>query len=207
MKKRWDSLIKRSQDFLNILIDSERADIIFEYCIKVSYSKNRYYHTLKHINSVLNAIQDFKLSPEERVKIEWAIWFHDYIYDVKSTNNEQKSAEQFKIITGYIRMEKEVIEEIAKLIIITKHDKEPETKLEKIICDGDLKELASLNHLKNVKNIRLEYSFLNDEEWKKGRKEFLEFMLNKKYIFHTNEYRNLYKKQARDNLQLELNNI
>jgi len=48
---------------------------------------------------------------------------------------------------------------------------------------------------------------LNDEEWKKGRKEFLEFMLNKKYIFHTNEYRNLYKKQARDNLQLELNNI
>lgn len=207
MKARWESVIKRSRNILNVKLDPVPADAMYTFYIEPAYTKNRYYHTLNHIKVLLEAIKDFKLTPEERVKLELAIWFHDIVYDSKTFDNEFKSSEEFKEFASFVGMEPEVVPEISKLILVTKHTDKPKTKLEKIICDVDLKELASKWYIKNKKNVRKEYAFLSEDDWKKGRGNFLLSMLDKEHIYHTDEYRGTLEDTARTNLQLELDTI
>ena len=207
MKAKWDSLIKRSRNILKIEIDSMMADYLYESNMVPAYTENRHYHTLNHIKVLLKAIQDFELTPNERVKLEWAIWFHDYVYDSNSYNNEWQSSKAFKEFGVFFKMKNDKIYEISKLILITKHVDKPTSRLEKIICDVDLKQLASDWHAKNAKNVRKEYEFLSERDWRKGRKEFLESMLAKEHIYNTDEYRGALEDAARYNLQKELDTI
>lgn len=207
MKAQWDSLMKRSRNILNITIDPLMADYIYDSNMVPAYTENRHYHTLNHIKVLLKALQDFDLSPEERVKLEWAVWFHDYVYNSQAYNNEWQSAKAFQEFGVFTKMKNDKIYEISQLITITKHIDKPTSKLGKIICDVDLKQLASDWHFKNAQNVRKEYSFLSDKEWKKGRSEFLETMLAKEHIYHTDEYRGTLEDTARHNLKEELDTL
>jgi len=57
--------------------------------IRISHSQPiRYYHTLKHLEHIYKEFQSFKLTP----LLEFAIFYHDIIYDVKRDDNEAQSA-------------------------------------------------------------------------------------------------------------------
>ena len=207
MKSRWDSTMKRSRNVLNADLDPIFVDALYDYYIVPNYTEDRHYHTLKHIKYVLNALQDFKLSPQEKVKLELAIWFHDIVYDSQSYNNEVKSSEELIKFAKKAKIKDGDIDEIVKLILITKHSLPPRNKLEKIMCDCDLKGFVDRDFSKAQKNVRKEYSFLSDDEWIKGRSEFLITMLKKEHIFHTDAYRRTLEDAARHNLQKELDTI
>ena len=204
MKARWDSLMKRSRNILGIRIDPMIADHLYEGMV-LAYSLNRHYHTLDHIEVLLEAIKDFQPRPAERVKLELAIWFHDYVYDPKGFDNELLSMKEFEMFGIRTRMAPKDIKEISNLIMDTRHIYEPVTRLGKIIADVDLKQLSILEEReKNDQNVRKEYSFLTDGEWVNGRIRFLKGMLNKEHIYHTSEYRGALEDTARHNLQLEI---
>jgi predicted metal-dependent HD superfamily phosphohydrolase len=76
----------------------------------------------------------------------------------------------------------------------------------KYFLDFDLSILASgRDDYKNYhKNVRKEYSKLNDEEWKEGRKKFLKSMLSHESIYYTDDYKNL-DSVAKKNMNDELN--
>ena len=63
-----------------------------------------------------------------------------------------------------------------------------------IISDSDL-------YMEYENQIHKEYTLVyNEDEYKKGRKHFLEHLLQKEKIFRTKHYFDLYETKARNNL-------
>lgn len=53
--------------------------------IKTAHSEpTRYYHTLTHLEHIYKELDTFKLSP----LLEFAIFYHDIVYDAKQNDNE-----------------------------------------------------------------------------------------------------------------------
>ena len=183
------------------------ADEYFMSVILEVYTEGRYYHNLKHITYMLSNMDDFKLSKKEKAKLELAIWFHDFVYNSKRTDNEEKSAEVFEVFAKKIGIRENHIKEIKDLILDTKHKVIPKTKLGKIICDLDLRGMSEDTQPKNTLKIRKEYSHLSDKEFNEGRIKFLKDFLKRISIYHTRLYRNTLEQKARNNLLKEIENI
>jgi len=207
MKSRWEATMKRARNVFDINLDPGITNVIYEYSIVPAYTKERHYHTLKHIKHMLIYLHDFELTLIERTKLELAIWFHDVVYDSRNKDNEVRSAEKFAGFAKHAGFKQSIFDEIISLILITKHVDSPRNRLEEIICDCDLKELATDNWKKNSENVRKEYAFLSDDEWKEGRSEFLMSMLSKEHIFHTDTYKGILEDAARINIQKELDTL
>ena len=173
-----------------------------------AYSTNRYYHTIAHINYMLKHMYGFELNGRDFSKMIMAILYHDIVYDAASNKNEYNSAEFFanhnKNLSAFNEDE---VEEIKSLILIKSHKETPKTKLEKIICDLDLRELSSDRQSEITEQVRKEYSHLSDKEFYKGRLEFFKNMLNKKFIYHTDLYRSSLEDQARHKITKEIESI
>jgi len=206
MKDRWDILIGDiEREFrLDLHRKYKEMDEIFSEIMNY-YSLGRHYHTIDHIIYMLDNVKDFKLTSKKKLKLEIAIWFHDIVYDSKRKDNEQRSANLANFFLKMVGVPKRHRKEVEQLILITSHKEIPKNKLEKIICDLDLKAMSESWQLENSFKIRKEYSHLSYDDWNKGRKEFLESMLLKKYIYNTSEYRDGLEVKTRTNLIEELN--
>ena len=63
--------------------------------IETAYSEpHRYYHTLAHLENMFAESARFAPLPPA---VEWAIWFHDFVYDPRSATNEEDSHEHTRL--------------------------------------------------------------------------------------------------------------
>ena len=53
---------------------------------------HRHYHTMQHLAECLDAFSSVASLAEHPAELEFALWFHDAIYDVKRSDNEEQSA-------------------------------------------------------------------------------------------------------------------
>jgi predicted metal-dependent HD superfamily phosphohydrolase len=192
---------------MGIEVDRSFTNLVIDNYIIHSYSNERYYHTIRHLMVMLEDVRQFHLGLIDRTKLEFAIFFHDVVYDVTSNRNEEDSADHFRGFGAALGLEEKDIEEIYWLIRVTTHQGSPQTKLEEIICDMDLKELGTDRYIQNAIEVREEFAALSEQEWIEGRIKFLEFMLSKDTIFHTEEFKEIYEQKARENISNELTKI
>lgn len=132
--------------------------------------KHRRFHTMKHIESILELLKD-KLTPE----LELAILFHDVVYNPFRQDNEFKSWEKFL----FWNKDKSIdIKKVCNLIMATKDPFKKDLKgLEKamvladmsIFFSGDRNELIEYE-----KAIFYEYQYLPLQEYISKRLHFLE---------------------------------
>jgi len=202
MKEQWNRLI---DDFNKIY--EVQLDKYYYFDIIDHYNKDRYYHNLNHIENLLKYLNDFMdLDIKDKLIIELSIWFHDVIYNPKDNNNEFYSALYFNDFiknSGNYVVYQTINNMVYKIILSTKHNNSLKTRLEKIMCDIDLRELAEDWYIENSYKIKKEYNHLLNKEWKNGRIDFINKFLNKSRIYLTNEYYNKYEVKARINLTKE----
>lgn len=141
---------------------------------------HRYYHTLSHLNDLIDQINDdkSKYTEKEYEKLIISSLFHDCIYDPNSYNNEEKSADFF--INCCSDKTNDDILDIKQIILDTKtHD--PNTKLSESFCNYDMNivERGFNDLIEWENNIREEYRNIDTKEYKMGRLKFLESVLNK----------------------------
>lgn len=207
-KWRWDELVAFTKRTFNLDFDVEFTNLFYEIIIVSAYSKNRHYHTLRHIEYLLKHVEDFNgVSHKDRNLLKWAIWFHDIIYDVTRTDNEERSANVLVAFAQALGFNEEDIEKMRWLILVTTHKGVPQTNLEDIICDLDLMELAGERYEKNAEEVRQEFIQYSDEEFREGRIKFLESMLVKEHIYHSDLFRESLEVPARHNISKELESI
>ena len=64
--------------------------------------EHRFYHTLRHIASLLTmSAEAMKCDPPKLSSpdtVDWAILYHDVVYDAKSKTNEEDSADLFRAL-------------------------------------------------------------------------------------------------------------
>lgn len=201
LKIRWLGL---AADFN---IPDEEAESIYDQ-IQYEYSNwDRAYHNLSHLQSLF-ALKDQYLGELEQPKmVEFAIWFHDYIYDTKRKDNERQSAHWMQeLLQDYLKPAQ--LEYIRQLILSTEGHK---ARMQKTDClyflDFDLSVLGADRdiYIKYKDAIAEEYrSIFSFIFYKQGRKKVLQNFLSRKRLFLTDTFHNFYEKRARANINWEI---
>jgi predicted metal-dependent HD superfamily phosphohydrolase len=171
--------------------------------------RNRYYHSFQHLESIWRQLQPVKEQLQDWPVILCAIAYHDFIYDIKSGSNEEKSAE--KAVTKMLDagFDRERANRCYKHIIATKGHNISEDTDTNFFTDADLSILGSDEKAYDTytANIRKEYSLFPDFMYKPGRKKVLQHFLHLPKIFKTDHFFTLYEEQARRNVKRELNSF
>jgi len=104
--------------------------------------KNLYYHNLKHTIDVITEVEIIGrkegITEAEMLLIKTAALFHDTGFILSYNDHEDYSVKLARHILPQYKYSEDQINEIASLIMHTKHPPQPKTKLEMIMCDADL---------------------------------------------------------------------
>ncbi|MFK7750172.1 MAG: hypothetical protein AB8B65_17405 [Kordia sp.] len=177
--------------------------------IKQQYTtKKRHYHNLIHLDYMLQLASNDQADLNDYDTLQFAIWYHDSIYNATKSNNEVKSAEFAQKRLKKLQIDPKKAENCTNLIISTKKHEILNTQNQDnaYLLDWDLAILGTTweSYLTYTQNIRKEYSMFPDFMYKKGRKKVLQHFLTRPRIYYTEKYFDLWETIARENIQKEL---
>lgn len=168
-------------------------------------SKNRYYHTLNHLENLLNQLLEVKNEIKDWNCILFTLYYHDIIYKATKSDNEDKSADFAKKIMIKLTVAKSIIDNCKSQILATKkHLFNVDLDINYFI-DADLSILGQDWDLYSsyYKNVRKEYSIYPDLLYNPGRKKVLKYFLAMEKIFKTDYFYQKFESNARKNLKKE----
>lgn len=163
----------------------------------------RRYHTLQHLADCVAQLEPHLGMARQPGEVEFALWMHDAIYDVKGTDNELHSAQWAACELEALGKSQEVISRVQGLIMATCHDAMPRTPDEQLLVDVDLSILgASPARFDDYEaQVREEYAWVPGWVFRRKRSELLAQFLSRGSLFNTDAFRNTHEAQARLNLQ------
>jgi predicted metal-dependent HD superfamily phosphohydrolase len=163
---------------------------------------HRHYHNLNHVKVSLDAFDRIAQNLTDPFAIEAAIWFHDVVYEPKSSKNEAQSAEYASDFLSPTKLSPSVVAEIDRLIRLTRQPADPSTEDEKYLIDIDLSTLGAgrEQYDRYEAMIRKEYAYVPEPLYKKGRRALLSTFLNGEHIYRTRYFRERFEAQARANI-------
>lgn len=163
---------------------------------------HRKYHTLRHLEECLSRLDEARRIAARPEEIELALWFHDALYDVRRADNEERSAEWARASAAAAGLPAEVCDRVQRLVLVTRHDAEPESTDEAILADIDLSVLgaSSQRFAEYETAIREEYDWVPRLVFDVKRRSILKGFLRRRSIFRTAHFANRFERQARENL-------
>jgi predicted metal-dependent HD superfamily phosphohydrolase len=175
---------------------------------------HRHYHATSHVVSVLAhlpaVLEAEGIAPDSRVarSLRLALWYHDAIYDLHSTTNEADSAVLAERELRSLGLEYALCTDVSRLVMATKHPSSPQSIDEATVIDVDLGILAASteNYDRYVDQVRLEYAYVSDEDWRVGRSKVLQSFLDSDALFHTSTGKQ-WETTARENIRRELETL
>ncbi len=170
---------------------------------------DRFYHNLNHIEACLNDFQEVSSLTNTPNLVKLAVWYHDVIYDVHRSDNEQKSADLASDVCSMAGLSNEIIQEVCNLILATKHHQPSDSINQMIVIDVDLAILGKppLEYDIYEKAIRKEYSHISDSDFQKGRIDILQSFLEKPSIYSLDFFKNKYQQQAIQNIKKAMSDL
>ena len=176
-------------------------------------AEGRHYHNLAHIEAMLALAADYLISLHDPGAVEAAIWFHDAIYDSRAKDNEARSAALAqKTLAG--RTDAQRLGRIAAMIVATATHELPSlgpadkeaVRDAALFLDMDLAILGASPDAFDAyeQAVRREYGWVEEPMWRAGRGAVLKTFLARPHIFHTEEFRQRFEPQARQNMARSL---
>ncbi|HEY9612956.1 hypothetical protein [Allocoleopsis sp.] len=201
LKSNWETLL---QPFL---VEPYVKQKVFFDLVTAYSGADRFYHTLEHIEKVINTIEQMKSLSLNFPSVQLAAWFHDVIYDPKAKDNEDKSVEYAESALNLLKIPKPTIENVKNLILSTKtHQASPTDIDSQILLDADLAILGSdeQDYQTYAQSIRQEYAWMSDVDYRMGRKQVLQSFLQRSRIYVTDFLFAKLEEKARQNLRWEV---
>jgi len=167
---------------------------------------HRAYHTLKHVDACLTAFDAARHLCSHPNEVDYAIWFHDAIYDPRRLDNEAQSARLAQEVADAIKMSSGFGSRVADLILATKHESLPTNPDAQWVVDVDLSGLGlSFEEFsRNGDLVRQEYDWLEETEFKKNQEALFRRFLGRPSVFCTEFFQSKHEQQARSNLERAL---
>lgn len=164
---------------------------------------HRRYHSLQHLEECLlhfDGAIDLAVNPGE---VEIALWFHDAIYELKSKDNERRSADWAQRELAARGAAGDVLQRVDSLIMATCHNAAPTDPDQQLLVDIDLSILGSLpaRFAEYDLQVKAEYSWVPRPLYRVKRKQVLQGFLNRPFIYNTRYFRQNFENLARANLQ------
>ncbi len=197
-----DSLAARWNNLFQSVENQELVKLGFDNLVSKYSEKQRFYHTLFHVENCLKQMDLLSNLICDKFSIAVAIWFHDVIYDPKKSDNEELSAVYAQKFLESIQLGKSQIQKIVSLILLTQRPSNPQSPDDKYLIDIDLSILGSDEDTYEIYEswIRKEYAHVPLGKYKTGRKEVLSSFIKTDYLYCSEFFRTKYETQAKQNI-------
>lgn len=182
---------------------------VFQLLIQAYSSPDRHYHTLEHLDEMFRAAARLSAITDDLRATQAAIWFHDAVYDPRAKDNESRSAELAATLLGPIGVPRSDLERIERLILATTHLKSPLPPVDRetaILLDADLAILAAApdRYERYAADIRKEYGWVPEAEYRKARASVLDAFLSRSRLFWSDSMHAESTGSAHENMRREL---
>ena len=155
------NIVKKAQKFVLETLNEE---------LPSGYLYHNYTHTNRVVKHVVELAEAEGLDEDETEILQLAGWFHDIGFIKDGIGHEKYGAEIARNFLEENNYPKENITTIANAILSTDMNVEPETHLQKILCDADFSHFASKNYDEVSSLLREEFKQLgiktySDRAW------------------------------------------
>jgi predicted metal-dependent HD superfamily phosphohydrolase len=177
--------------------------------LEAAYAEpQRAYHTRAHIEDCLAKLAAVEgLSPADRRRLQWAIWWHDAVYDPTRGDNEAASAAMAVRDLPALGASAGDIAEVERLILLTAgHAVASGDRLGALMVSIDLSILGAAPAAYDVyaAAVRREYAHVPDEAFRAGRARVLRTFAEAPVLFPDPGFAGRYDAPARTNLAREI---
>jgi predicted metal-dependent HD superfamily phosphohydrolase len=180
-----DVMIRKWHDLFQAwAVDPILGDERFEDACRHYSEPGRYYHTFDHVQAVLSTVDEFSSYARNLNAVKLAAWLHDVIYDSRASDNEERSAEYAERLCEELSIPQGSL--VAALIRKTKtHDASDDVDAQ-VLLDADLAILGASEpaYRDYADQIRQEYAWVPEPEYREGRRQILTTFLTKPRIYH-----------------------
>jgi predicted metal-dependent HD superfamily phosphohydrolase len=198
-RKGWDAIWTE-------LSAAQSPDQVFDELV-VRYSEtHRAYHTLRHLDECFSHLSKVRPQCNHPAEIELAIWFHDAIYDPRSSRNEELSAQWAEHVVIAAGISTEVAHRVRDLVMATKHNATSTSFDACVLVDVDLSILGSdIERFDEYEDqVRREYSWVPEPAFRSSRASILKEFLLRSSIYSTEYFRKGLEARARKNIERSL---
>jgi predicted metal-dependent HD superfamily phosphohydrolase len=163
---------------------------------------NRRYHTLQHLGECLALFERFAGLAVHPAEVETGLWFHDAVYDVQRSDNEERSADWMREAALADGVAADVAERVGVLVLATCHAALPSGADEQLLVDIDLAVLGAddARFAEYERQIRAEYAFVPMPIFAARRRSILAAFLDRRRIYSTPQLHDELEQRARANL-------
>lgn len=164
--------------------------------------KHRAYHNVYHLDDCLRELDTVKKFASLPAAIEAALWFHDSVYDPRSSSNEEESAALAAVCLTEANAAEDLVENVRQLILCTKSHRANDQADAALLIDIDLSIFGQppARFWSYERGIRTEYAWVPEHVYAEKRAEILHRFLQGDTLYHTPVFRSLYETTARGNL-------
>lgn len=201
MKSRWLRLARE------VGIKGESAEEIWRGFVAAYGVDGRFYHNLTHIQHTLDIAEQLQNVAVDFTAVQLALWFHDVVYDPRRSDNEAQSAAYAERVLRPLGVPDTLLAIVSDLILATKNHEAPRPDPNIfVILDADLAILSAppAQYDAYAKAIRLEYSFVPDEQYVVGRTAVLQKFLARSPFYFTEQIQGVGDTAVNQNLNREL---
>lgn len=180
-----DVLRRQWHDLLSVWsVDPALADRTFEKVREHYVGSARFYHTLDHVQNVLQTVESLGSSTRNLNAVKLAGWVHDVIYDSRASDNEERSADYAERLCEQLSIPEGRL--VASLIRKTKTHEAGNDADAQVLIDADLAILGASEPAYRIyaEQIRQEYAWVPEPAYRTGRRRFLQDFLDKPRIYH-----------------------
>lgn len=198
---RWQALMHR--------LGGQSSLETYQQLVKAYAEPHRYYHTAAHINACLQQFDRVQGLAHAPAAVEIALWFHDAIYQTRSQNNEQESADWAVGCLHAAGVAEMDCAQVHHLIMATKEHGDVEDRDRALVVDIDLAILGqeAQTFAEFETNIRKEYHWVPAPEYCLRRSQILESFLQRSHVYQTDYFQERYDAIAKSNLQQAIYNL
>lgn len=171
----------------------------------------RKYHNARHINECLGILDRSRHAETGNPLVEFALWYHDAVYNTFSKKNEERSADIAVAVLERSGRAPEDCALVRAMILATRHGVQPSEPPLQLLVDIDLAILgaAADRYAEFELQIRAEYWWMPTRMYRRQRAAILRAFAARPSIYATHEFRESFERQARNNIlwgleQLEL---
>lgn len=163
---------------------------------------HRHYHSLAHLEDCLSQAANLRPQFVHAGEVEYALWFHDAMYDTRKTDNEQRCADWARQSALAAGLDAAAAQRIYELILATRHASLPATADAALLIDIDLSILGAdaARFDAYEHEIRSEYHWVPSFLFQLKRKQLLREFLARPKIYSSAEYQRRLEAPARANL-------
>lgn len=177
--------------------------------LEAAYAEpHRRYHSRAHIEACLKALAELGgLSDADRRLLEYAIWWHDAVYDPTRSDNEAVSAEMARTDLAALGEPVDVADEVARLILLTKgHTVPPGDRLGALLVSIDLAVLGGepADYDAYAAGVRTEYAHVPEAAFRAGRVRVMQHFLDADVIYPDPAFRARLEARAWGNIAREI---